>query len=264
MSSDTLPLVAYCTRSSGQRIAVGTAGRKWMDDTSFGFANRCLPLRIANQAGWFILNEYKVDVVWTGGPNIEDVMIRCYPDDSFAQPPYAVSHFGSGIVTWRIPYLFRTPPGYDLYVRGPTNWCKDGACPLDAIVETDWASATFTMNWKITRSDVSISFDVGEPICMILPMRRGDLEKFQPEVHSISDDAETERKFRLWSDSRTAFNKDLRDNGKTPGWQKHYYVGRTPSGEAFADHRLRLRLKEFGDCRTNRERKSCDAQPTNV
>src|SRR3712207_8402233 len=34
----------------------------------------------------------------------------------------ARSHFGSGILTWNLPFLFRTPPGYNLHVRGPANW----------------------------------------------------------------------------------------------------------------------------------------------
>jgi hypothetical protein len=41
--------------------------------------------------------------------------------------PSAISHFGSGILTWNVPYLFRTPPGYNLLVRGPANWPKDAA-----------------------------------------------------------------------------------------------------------------------------------------
>ena len=61
------------------------------------------------------------------------------------------SNFGYGIVTWYLPYLFRTSPGYNLWVRGPVNSPKDGIVPLEGLVETDWAEATFTVNWKITR-----------------------------------------------------------------------------------------------------------------
>ena len=40
------------------------------------------------------------------------------------------SHFGNGILTWHLPMLFRTPPGYNLSVRGPANYPKDAVCPF--------------------------------------------------------------------------------------------------------------------------------------
>lgn len=55
---------------------------------------------------------------------------------------YVVSHFGAGVVTFTVPYLFRTPPSYNLHVRGPTNMPKDGIYPLEGIVETDWSQAS--------------------------------------------------------------------------------------------------------------------------
>ena len=44
----------------------------------------------------------------------------------------AESLFGHGILTWTLPYLFRTPPGYNLLARGPANWPKDGSAHLRA------------------------------------------------------------------------------------------------------------------------------------
>ena len=52
-------IVAY--RLPGHRryptIVPAAANREWMDVETNGWANRCLPLRIANQAGWFLLND---------------------------------------------------------------------------------------------------------------------------------------------------------------------------------------------------------------
>jgi hypothetical protein len=119
-----------------------------MQATNERFANRCLPLLIANQAGWFLLNSHPIRVTWDGGNELSNLQVEYLK----GFPPYpAVSHFGHGIVTWTIPYLFRTPPGYNLLVRGPSNWPKDGAHALEGIVETDWSVATFTMNWMLTR-----------------------------------------------------------------------------------------------------------------
>ncbi len=144
------------------------AKRRWMDETDASFANRCLPLLIANQWGWFILNDRKIELFWNGGPGIPDIHIHYRSKSRREQVDpeklSAVSHFGHGILTFRIPYLLQTPPGWNLYVRGPANWCKDGACPLDGVAETDWSPAAFTVNWKITRKDTWIAFEGGEPI----------------------------------------------------------------------------------------------------
>jgi Family of unknown function (DUF6065) len=57
--------------------------------------------------------------------------------------------------------VFRTPPGCNLYVRGPANSPKDGIAALEGIIETDWSEATFTMNWsrQLLEGEVSNSPD---------------------------------------------------------------------------------------------------------
>ncbi len=59
---------------------------------------------------------------------------------------------------------------------------------LEGIIETDWTVATFTINWKITRPNVPISFGEGEPICMIVPQRRAELERFRPSLCDIANE----------------------------------------------------------------------------
>jgi uncharacterized protein DUF6065 len=41
--------------------------RYWMTATPKRFAYRCLPMVIANQSGWLILNRHKIAVTWNGG-----------------------------------------------------------------------------------------------------------------------------------------------------------------------------------------------------
>ena len=213
-----------------------------MNATNERFANRCLPLRIANQAGWFIRNPQTVDVLWHGGISQEDLQIRVHGQASSMCP---MSHFGYGVVTWPIPYLFRTPENYNLAVRGPTNWCKDAAVPLDGIVETDWAVATFTMNWKITRPGIIVRFEEGEPICMISPQRRHEIEETEPEVMSIEEDPSLAAEYDQWSNSRRTFALEKRDTSVPFVWQKHYFLGATPSGSSFPRHQTKLHVKEF-------------------
>lgn len=247
--SEKLRLTAYRTSPIALPIEAAKPQRQWMDETRFGFANRCLPLRIANQAGWMLLNDRKIDAIWNGGLFLEDVKVTHHKlsptDDLSTRPQFVLSHFGSGIVTWRIPYLFRTPPGYDLYVRGPANTFKDGASPLDGIVETDWSVATFTMNWKLTRPNLPVSWEAGEPICMVFPIPRGDLERFHPEVKNLTDEPELFEKVKQWTEERASFTEKLKTEAKSPVWQADYYVGRSSAGGSSPDHQLKLNLREF-------------------
>ena len=108
---------------------------------------------MADQAGWFVLNSHPLTAIWDGGASPERLRVEYHG----GQPPYpASSHFGHGILTWHLPYLFRTPPGWNLLARGPANRPKAGVSPLEGLVETDWAVATFTMNWQLTT--------VGQPV----------------------------------------------------------------------------------------------------
>jgi hypothetical protein len=168
---------------------------------------------------------------------------------SGATPTYrAISHFGAGIVTWNLPLLFRTPPGFDLLARGPANWVKDGVTPLEGIIETDWTAATFTMNWKLTRRGSWVSFDRDEPLCMLVPQRRGDLERFEPEIRSITEDPDLQQVHAHWASSRAGFLRELNEPGSAAqrsGWQKDYRLGRTDIGGRSDARRTRIRLRPF-------------------
>jgi Family of unknown function (DUF6065) len=216
-----------------------------MQQTKDHFADRCLPLRIANQIGWFILNDVDVTAIWNGSDGRAGLQVTT---PAGSTPEHISSHFGYGILTWSIPYLFRTPPGYNLYVRGPTNAPKDGACPLDGIVETDWVVSTFTMNWKLTCVDVPVSFKAGEPIAMIMPIRRGEIETFEITTRDIKSDPDLHREFKAWSESRREFLEAYKSSEQNrTAWQKDYFFGRSLAGAAFPDHQTSLKLKEILD-----------------
>jgi hypothetical protein len=253
-------LVAYVINPAMELpLCPAPRARAWMEATDQRFANRCLPLLIANQAGWFLVSAHTLRVVWNGGSGLDDVKVH----HSHGRPPYpAISHFGHGIVTWNVPYLFRTPPGYNLLVRGPSNWPKDGATPLEGIVETDWAAATFTVNWRLTRPGHAVTFEVGEPVCMLVPQPRGELEAFEPEIRMLEMEPALARQYHSWSASRAEFNAALATPGsdaRKQRWQKHYFQGIAPDAAAAAaapadrpaagQHHTRLALKPFVDRR---------------
>lgn len=251
-ASDTgqvvLPLIAYATNPEfGMRLTTAGSGRQWMDETPNRFAYRCLPMVIANQAGWFILSGHRISAVWDGGASPDSLKIE---NLSGSAPCPAISTFGSGILTWTIPFLFRTTQGYNLLVRGPANCPKDGIYPLEGIVETDWADATFTVNWKITRPGHPVVFEVGEPVAMIVPQPRGELGIFRPEIRDLASDPELRAAYLSWSESRRKFNITLKHEGseaRKQGWQKHYMQGRSVSARRALEHESKLELFEFVD-----------------
>ena len=238
-------LIAYRTNAClKMKVVPATASREWMTATR-GFAQRCLPLLMANQAGWFILNSHSVRITWSGAESKSGVKVEHLSGCA----PYPVSsHFGFGIVTWTIPYLFRTSAGFNLLARGPANWPKDGVYPLEGIVETDWSVATFTMNWRMNRRDCPVTFDEGEPICMLVPQRRSDLESFRPGLRQLVEDPALARSHQLWAESRRQFLTDLakpESEAAQAGWQKHYFRGETYEGSHSPEHQTRLHLREF-------------------
>jgi len=243
---DGKKIVAYTiNHEMGMDIVPAGQERSWMDATRMRFAYRCLPLLIANQHGWWILNNHKFKAVWDGTEGQESVRIK-YAKGA-KEPFSAISHFGHGVLTFSLPYLFRTPPGYNLVVRGPSNMPKDGIAALDGIVETDWNVATFTMNWLFTRSHYPVIFGKGEPICMIYPVKRGEVEEFNGEVRPLTGEPELEKAYNNWSQSRNQFNQRLHvtdSEEAKQGWQKEYFQG--VMGESHADsHQTRLRLSRF-------------------
>jgi hypothetical protein len=239
-------LIAYLVGEGALTIRPAPIEREWMDATGERFAYRCLPLNIANSHGWEILSPVGFAAGWTGGPGVDALVIQT---DGGAPAP-ASSHFGGGILTFHVPTLFQTEPGYDLWVQGPVNRPKDGIYALTGVVETDWSPFTFTMNWVFTRSGALLRFEKDEPICHIFPVKRGELEALSPRVAPIDEAPELKARYDAWSASRGGFNAEL----KTPGsdaqaqrWQKNYYRGQDSEGVEVADddHRTRLRLRPF-------------------
>jgi uncharacterized protein DUF6065 len=236
------------------KIVPASPARFWMDFSTEGWANRCLPLLIANQSGWCLLNDAEFEVTWTGSKQLDGVKLKFAGGQSSGS---AQSMFGYGVVTWMIPYLFRTPPGFNLLVRGPANSPKDGVVALDGIVETDWLPYPFTMNWKITRPGRTIKFERDEPICMITPIRRQDIETFQPEIRNLESDAELNRGYQAWHERRAALVKSLKDRPperRDKPTQGNYIRGEGLLGEKTSGHQTKVEIRAFAEAEPAPER----------
>lgn len=220
-----MELICYVREDDGGFvIRPAAARREWMDTAHQRAPYRCLPLVIANRYGWEILCPVSFTAIWNGGPKVDGVVVL---EDPGTTPP-AVSHFGEGILTFRMPFVFRTDPGTDLIVQGPINQPKDAIAPLTGVVEADWGPFHFTMNWKFTRPKTAIRFKKGEPFCHITLARRGAMEEVHPRILPISADSELEASHEEWTTSRRKFNDDLKVPGsqaRKAGWQKHYQQG---------------------------------------
>jgi hypothetical protein len=217
------------------------------------FAYRCLPLNIANAHGWLILNARPFRVRWNGSGRKEDLELE-YLDQEQGGDPHSdpvSSHFGGGILTFQTGHLFRTPPNYNLWITGPTNYFKDGIQALSGVLESDWAPFGVTMNWRITRPNEWIRFAQGEPFCFFFPVPRGIIGAAEPELRDLSSDPELLEKHEQWTRSRTSFLKNVEKPGTKENqekWQKTYFVGKSIDGSTPVDnHETKLTPKPFAD-----------------
>src|SRR5689334_19688094 len=148
--STMMKLTCYALDANPPTIRAAPQTRPWMDGVIDNHAYRCLPLSIANSYGWDILAPFGFRAQWSGEAHPRSLALEC--DDASIPPRDRVaSHFGYGIVTFQLAYLFRTEPGWDLIASGPYNRPKDGIAALTGVIETDWLSFPFTMNWQMTR-----------------------------------------------------------------------------------------------------------------
>lgn len=242
---EPIDLTCYVYPGWRPRIRAASARRPWMNETPEAFAYRCLPMNIANAHGWELLSPCGFEAEWNGGTGVGDVVVRSDPDARGGSRPVAL--FGQGILTFHVEGIFRTSPGYNLWVGGPQNTAKDGIAALSGLIETDWSPYSFTMNWRFTRPGI-VRFAENEPFCLLFPVARGMLESVAPRVLPIDtapDDLK--RHYEGWSRSRDRFNAAM-DPSRPPAekWQKFYYRGvRADGSPGAADHQTKIRAAEF-------------------
>ncbi|HUN40618.1 MAG TPA: DUF6065 family protein [Acetobacteraceae bacterium] len=256
-----MDLICYLRPGWDPTIRPAEPTREWMDQTRHSFAYRCLPLSIANAHGWEILNPIAFDAEWNGGPRLEDVVLRLPPDTPERHKP--VSIFGAGVLTFHINGLFRTPPGWNLWVGGSPNRPKDAIYPLTGVIETDWSPYGFTMNWRFTRPHRTVHFAAGEPICFLFPIQRALLDNVHPRFLPLDTEEQLSAHNAVWSHARTEFHKMLRESANDlptrDQWQKHYFRGVDMTNQPVVpDHLSKLRATPFRPIEAGR---STEASP---
>jgi Family of unknown function (DUF6065) len=211
-------------QADGPDLHTAPSDRLWMDNSFDRAAYRCMPMTIANSA-----------LIFRG------------PFGQASHPPFVNAHFGNGILTFQVGHLFRTQPGWGLWVRGLPNHVKHGIQALDGIVETDWLPFPFTMNWLFTQPG-TVFFDAGEPICFVTPIHYGQLEDIEVTISTLDKDPELQEQFRQYHESRERFNRGLAlrsPEAMAQKWQKHYTRGTAPGGATSTPlHKTKMKFPE--------------------
>ena len=87
---------------------------------------------------------------------------------------------------------------------------------------------------------------------MIVPQRRGELERFDPEITHVRSDPATARGWKRWLDSReqlqvrkflSAYSGEF--ESYRDAWEQDYFRGRTRDGRDAHEHQTKLRLRDF-------------------
>ncbi len=233
-------LVAYKLSDGAPDLVPASANRDWMDATTNRFAYRCIPLGLANASGWELLNPEPFAAEWNGEAG--QTAINIIPLGPRV-PRLVTSHFGHGVLTFHTEYMFRTEPGWAVWVRGTPNRPKDGIAALDGLVETDWLPFPFTMNWMFTRPG-RIEFAAGEPFAFVTPTPHVLLDRIMPETTTLAGAPELRAEYEAWGAARADFNARLErgePEAKKQGWQRYYVKGQTATGHAAPDTHMSKR-----------------------
>ncbi len=209
---------------AGWGLRPALARRIWMDEGPRAY--QCLPMVVANQWGWQVTCPTAVAVTWDGSPGPEGLHIE-------VDPQYRVaikSQFGRGIVTFSPPWLFRTPPGWDLLVKGPANRWKPNGAPIEGVVETWWLPYTFTLNWKLVEPG-TLAFQPGESLAQLVPVPHATFSGSTALEEPITADPEADSTLLRWRDDRRRIAAD-------PVSTHRYYL----KAEGIPDHLAKVRV----------------------
>lgn len=214
--------------------------RDWMDSYTHSFAYRCLPLKIANESGWLIRCPIDFTAEYVNDDNpTKSVNINITGGDKDIYSKYIRSHFGRGVITFSIPYLFRTPGSWCIWARGYPNYYKHNVSFLEGIIETYWSYSTFTYNIRLIEKNILVEFKRGEPIMFFTCIDLNELNKSSIQHIDINTNPDLKKAYEAWSISRSNFNQSQRS---PEDWQKDYFKGLKTNNEIQEQHLTTIKL----------------------
>lgn len=230
--------------NSKYEIVPSKVKREWMSGDN-GNPYKCKPMNVANTYGWSVLCPANFSATWSGGNNVEDISVVCHDNEYCIDCLQATSHFGIGILTFKMDFIIRTPENISTYIMHPPNFINDVVEPLDAIVETDWLPYTFTYNFRFVKPG-TVEFKKGDILYNFFPIERGFIESFKTKVSDINHYPGLQDEFENYNDTRTLHNKTSR-NQRTKNMSGFYKKGENSSGKKYMikNHTNITTLKPF-------------------
>lgn len=220
-----------------QRLPIEQApvDRQWMDETTSGYAYRCLPMTYANRHGWCIRLVEDVVVTWDGNIYAEGTTIHSGRMQNGLR--FADNGTGNGIVTFHLNAIPRTSSEWNLWIMGAPNLVIPGASALSGVVESDWVFTSPTSNWKLTDPGRTVTFKKGDPVLFFIPIHKTEMESFTLEDKRLHDDPEMSRNYEQF----VTWRNDTEAKGSVFG--KMYMRGNNPDGnKPSIEHHHKTRL----------------------
>lgn len=199
-------VVAYRVGPHAFPLRPASQTRAWMLKSEMRFSNRCLPLRTANGIGWFVLNPKEVTVEWDGNALHS------------SEPEHAKLHFGERVITFEQGHLFRTDPGWGIWVKGPPNIENGPLQNLEAIVETDHLPYPFTINLRFAAPG-RVRLRKGAVLAQLIPYPLSSVANVELTVSDLSSEPLLGEHQQRWIDERA------RMKGKKAPWHGWYSRG---------------------------------------
>ncbi len=150
--------------------------RRWMDDFAKGHPYQCAPLRYANVSEWWVIGHERTFVRWD--PRNKEDLISIHG--------LGESHFGYGIVSFRLPFVFDVEAPWCLMVKGPANVVIPNAHPLEGVIDPRAYALGFSMNWQIQEGGTAI-FEKDQPVAAITLVDPASLHEAELEIRPVTD-----------------------------------------------------------------------------
>ncbi len=194
-----MELTAYNWRQDERYSLVGPNDRReWMNAAEDGHPYRCAPLRLANVSELWIVAHEPTFVRWDPRAGRDLLSI-----DGLGE-----SHFGHGIVTFRVPFVFDVSEPWCLLVKGPSNVVVPNAHALEGVIDPRAAAVGFTMNWLIQEGGTAI-FERGKPIAAITLIDPAALHATEVRIRPLADHPRRDELEAWWQTRTDLFDEIL-------------------------------------------------------
>jgi uncharacterized protein DUF6065 len=197
----------------------------------------CGPLRHANSSGWWIFSPLDLDATYLGQGNWDYELLSAYdseevdvvrrnlrPEDLYrveARRHVSVGTVEPDTVQIWTGCIFRTPPGWVLFLTVPVNFVDAFRRPFhvqQAVLETDWLPYDVWLNVKFHRANERAQIRRTDPcpLAQIIPISRRAYDHDLTQVEKLidRDDPACEQLWREWQSYN--YDKWIRRGKKDP------------------------------------------------